>query len=362
MSLKPDRQTGPAEELLVLEQTHKVIVFISTGELSLRSEDRRTICSYTLARIEQDLKESIRREEKRQQELNQVRQEENRIRWRSLSFLSLNQRTANPVHSGTRVHMSSPALAGSTPWHTLTWASQVDNMHLCTSSEGGTPPSVAQHDLPNILPTPGREIQEVTARVQGNWDTLFDLMARQERRVNELTQEVKDTSSHHQSQIADLAAKVEDNKNQVLTLFTTTKQQEESEADNLTKAMKLMITEEIQKVESTLVSELQLMVDQLQAEVQQDIRAVQHTFQTSHKITSQLQQCVTQTDQCLTGFKELKSEVEKGFQSVKKKSRSTKVKCIDTTRSQHYQYFIPAISFYSSDSFNFFNPSFNICG
>ncbi|KAL1250835.1 hypothetical protein QQF64_018631 [Cirrhinus molitorella] len=49
-----------------------------------------------LARIEQDLKDTIQREEKRQQELDQVRREENRIRWRSLLFLSLNQRTAKP--------------------------------------------------------------------------------------------------------------------------------------------------------------------------------------------------------------------------------------------------------------------------
>ncbi|KAI7789537.1 hypothetical protein IRJ41_004231 [Triplophysa rosa] len=50
-----------------------------------------------LTRIEQDLMENIHREEKRQLELDLVRQEENRIRWRSLSFLSLNQRTTKCV-------------------------------------------------------------------------------------------------------------------------------------------------------------------------------------------------------------------------------------------------------------------------
>ncbi|XP_077057905.1 uncharacterized protein LOC143710699 [Siphateles boraxobius] len=64
-------------------------------EQQRKAEDQICLLE-ALARIEQDLKESIRREEKRQQELNQVRQEENRIRWRSLSFLSLNQRTAKP--------------------------------------------------------------------------------------------------------------------------------------------------------------------------------------------------------------------------------------------------------------------------
>ncbi|TRZ01104.1 hypothetical protein DNTS_007831 [Danionella cerebrum] len=58
-------------------------------------EEQRSLLE-ELARIEQDLKESIRREEKRQQELDQVRREENRIHWGSLTFLSLNQRTAKP--------------------------------------------------------------------------------------------------------------------------------------------------------------------------------------------------------------------------------------------------------------------------
>lgn len=210
----------------------------------------------------------------------------------------------SPVHRGTHVHISSPALVDSTPVQTLTWAPQGDNMQICTSSEGETPSSVAQHDLPSILPTPGREIQQFTTQVQGNWDTLFDLIRKQGKTVTELTQEVKDTSSHHKSQIADLAAKVDDNKNQVCTLFTATKQQEESEANKLTKAIKLMITGELQKVESTLVTEIRSQVDQLQKEVQQDIKDVQHTFQTSHdQITSNLQRCVSQIDKILPRFK-----------------------------------------------------------
>ncbi len=194
---------------------------------------------------------------------------------------------------------------------------QPEPMQLCTSSEDGTPSSVAQRDLPNVLPTPGREIQQFTAQVKGNWDILFDFMKRQEKIVNDLTQEIKDTSSHHENQLADLAVKVEDNKSQVFTLLTTTKQHEESETDKLTKAMKEMITAELQKVESTVMSEMRFMVDQLQSEVQQDIKAGQHTFQTSHDcITSELQQCVTQIHKFSTCVKELRNELEKGFQDI----------------------------------------------
>ncbi|KAL1268388.1 hypothetical protein QQF64_033751 [Cirrhinus molitorella] len=224
----------------------------------------------------------------------------------------------SPMHPVSSLPMSSPALVGRTPVQTLTWAPQVDNMQLCTLSEGETS-SVAQHDLPNILSTPGREIQHFTAQVQGNWNILFDFMKRQEKTVTDLTQQMKVSSSHHTTQFADLAAKVEDNKSQVFTLLSMTKKQEESETDKLTKATKQMITDELQKVESTLVSEMRFMVDQLQSEVQQDIKAVQHSFQTNHDhITSELQHYFTQIDKFSTCVQELRNEMEKGSQGLKK--------------------------------------------
>lgn len=89
--------------------------------------------------------------------------------------------------------------------------------------------------------------------------------------------------------------------------------------DKLIKAMKQMITAELQKMESTLVSEMHFMVDQLQSEVQLDIKAVQHRFQTSHDhITIEFQQFVTQNNQLSTCVKGLRKEMKKGFQDLKK--------------------------------------------
>ncbi|TSP25376.1 hypothetical protein Baya_9601 [Bagarius yarrelli] len=51
-----------------------------------------------LVRIEQDMREKLQLQEERQQELKSVREEENRQRWRNLSFLILNQRTAKYHH------------------------------------------------------------------------------------------------------------------------------------------------------------------------------------------------------------------------------------------------------------------------
>lgn len=110
-------------------------------------------------------------------------------------------------------------------------------------------------------------MHQLTSRVQGNWDTLLDFVKTQTKAVGELTQGLKAASSQHSDQINNLSTKVSDNQQQVLTLLATSGKQDESEADQLTKAIKLMISGELQKVESTVVSEVRFMVDQLQLEV-----------------------------------------------------------------------------------------------
>ncbi len=174
----------------------------------------------------------------------------------------------------------------------LTWAPQHDSMQICTSLDGTS--SMAQHDLPGILPTPGREIQQYNAHLQGNWDNLTEFMKRQEKTVNEFTQVLKASSSHHENQIIDLAAKVETNNQQVVTLMTATKQQEAVEADQLIKAVQLMISKEIQKMEQSFTCVVRDKMEQLRVELQQDIKAIQHTFQGSlDNVTTNLQQCET---------------------------------------------------------------------
>ncbi len=64
-------------------------------------------------------------------------------------------------HSRSQVNFASIPPGGTASF-------QPEPMQLCTSSEYGTPSSVAQRDLPNILPTPGRQIQQFTAQVKGN--------------------------------------------------------------------------------------------------------------------------------------------------------------------------------------------------
>ncbi len=136
-------------------------------------------------------------------------------------------------------------------------------------------------------------------------------MKRQEKTVNELTQVLKASSSHHENQIIDLAAKVETNNQQVVTLMTATKQQEAVEADQLIKAVQLMISKEIQKMEQSFTCVVRDKMEQLRVELQQDIKAIQRTFQGSlDNVTTNLQQCETQIHKCRICVAELQNDVQ----------------------------------------------------
>ncbi|XP_073670965.1 uncharacterized protein [Paramisgurnus dabryanus] len=220
--------------------------------------------------------------------------------------------TQSSVYPETHMYVKSPTLPP--PEQPLTWATGNDHMQLCTSTEITSPSlsSVVQQDLPGVLPTPGREIpQRFTAQFQSNWDQLMQSMDRQEETLKELTQAMKTSSSHHKIQITELAAQVESNKHQVITLLTADKQQETSQIDQLLKAVKLMISEELHDRESLIINEIRFMVEQLQVEVQQDLKGMKDTFLKSFdQLTSKMEQCAIQADKCLTGVADLNEKFQ----------------------------------------------------
>lgn len=102
---------------------------------------------------------------------------------------------------------------------------------------------------------------------------------------------------------------METNKQQDVTLLTAAKQQDAAEAYQLVKAVKCIISKEIQKLESSITSAVQDKVEQLWVEVQQDIKAIQHTLQGNlDHVNTNLQQCETQIDKCHTYVTELQSD------------------------------------------------------
>lgn len=146
------------------------------------------------------------------------------------------------VQPGPHVQFVSPPLGGSTPTQPFSWEPKSpEPMQLCTPPPGTSIPAAAspppssysgvQYDLPRTLPTPGREMGQLTARAQGNWDQLHDCMLRQEKAVTELTKELKSYSSSHESQITKLAGKMDEIKQQLSTTLSANKQQAETESD-----------------------------------------------------------------------------------------------------------------------------------
>ncbi|KAI2647714.1 Activity-regulated cytoskeleton-associated protein [Labeo rohita] len=163
----------------------------------------------------------------------------------------------SPSQASTHVRFVSPTPAGSTPIQPLTWEQErnADHMQICTSPVPSPVSSVMQQDLPGILPTPGKEMQQLTQRVQGNWDTLLEHMQTHEKNVGKLTQEFKTTSAHHDKLIAQLADKLEHNQQQVLACISKNKEDVKEEIDQLVKSVKIDISDELHKAQTTFVSE-----------------------------------------------------------------------------------------------------------
>lgn len=69
---------------------------------------------------------------------------------------------------------------------------------------------------------------------------------------------------------------------QISKILSDNKQQTETETDQMVKTMKLLITNELQESKKSLLSDIRFMVEKLQKEVQEDIKAVQQNFQKSH--------------------------------------------------------------------------------
>lgn len=227
------------------------------------------------------------------------------------SPLHINPTLSRNVHSGGQVQFVSPPV-DSTPLQRVTGDSVSFPMQLCTSPEISSAFSINQQELqlPRALPTPAKEMQHLTTQLQGNWKTLMHAIKTQEEAIHKLTHDLKAASTHHTDQATNMATKIQENQQQVLTLLATHKTQEEAETDQLTKAINIMLASEVKKVESTIVSEMRFMVNQLQAEVQQDLKMMQQNLQKGHEqLTTEIQKCNHQTVDLCAEFKKFQTEV-----------------------------------------------------
>ncbi len=113
--------------------------------------------------------------------------------------------------------------------------------------------------------------------------------------MRELTQESAKSISLHDAKLATLAAKMETNHQQILDTIAVHKQDEEGSSDQLIKAMKVMVTGELQKHESTLILEVRFMVEQVQRELQRDMQATQENSRKDcEQLSKEISHCTTQ--------------------------------------------------------------------
>lgn len=234
----------------------------------------------------------------------------------------------SPIQARSHVQFASSDAARSMPVHSFVWGEEL--MQLCTPSPAEATTNVSpvsshdQYDLPGTIPTPARGIGDLTAQVQGNWDKLYDFMGRQETAVTVLTSELKLTSAQHKNQLKSLSEKVDNHTQQISTILLTTKQQAETETDQMVKTMKLLMLDEFQKIEKSLVSNICSMVEKLQLEVQKDIKTVQQNFQKSHDVLNQdFTQLTAHLDHLSVKITELQESPEYKTEDPPKNSESS---------------------------------------
>lgn len=242
----------------------------------------------------------------------------------------------SPIQSRTHVQFASSDVARSTPVHSFvhSFVHSEELMQLCTPSPTEAATNVSpvsspvsshvQYDLPGTIPTPARGIGDLTAQVQGNWDKLYDLMGRQETAVTALTSELKLTSAQHKSQLKSLSEKMDNHTQQISTILLTTQQQAETETDQMVKTMKLLMLDEFQKIEKSLVSNICSMVEKLQLEIQKDIKTVRQNFQKSHdELNQDFTQLTAQLDHLSVKITELQESPEYKTEDPPKNSESS---------------------------------------
>ncbi len=219
----------------------------------------------------------------------------------------------------------SSILSGSTPVQNLTWDPNASSMQICTTPELSS--SVQQQELPRELQTPGKGIQQLMKQVQGDLDTLKQFIQGQETTVSELTQEVKDNFVHHSTQMSTVVATMEDNQRQLFKCIADNQQKMETEMDQWAKTTKRLIPEELNKSGATLMSEVHFLIQQFQAEVQQDLKVTfQSLKENQEQLTKEFHQCKTQMDDLCSDTKKFHLDLATDLQ--------TQVKALTTSQPQ----------------------------
>lgn len=104
-------------------------------------------------------------------------------------------------------------------------------------------------------------------------------MGKQNKVLDDLAKQVQRSRFHVESKISKLAEQTDQTLQNLHRVVSSNKDKHDCEMDTIMKAIKTAVTEEMDKMKVFLVSELEFMVEQLQIEVQRDLKDIQKVVQ-----------------------------------------------------------------------------------
>ncbi len=200
--------------------------------------------------------------------------------------------TPHQPHQGSGAHdpyVCFPPMETSLTNQSLTWETEPAPPLLPPGGGSLTFPSESspyemsesQCELPQVIPTPGRELTQMAVKTQEIWDRIHHAMEEQGREIKKLTQEVNDNQISSGNNFEDLGDKISTNHRQLMSKIVSQKEGMETELDKLVKEIKMVVEEELKRSEASLLSEIRFMVEQLQVELQNELKNVHESVQES---------------------------------------------------------------------------------
>lgn len=147
----------------------------------------------------------------------------------------------------------------------LTWETEA----VPSSASSASPP---QYDLPRAIHTPARGLNQLAEQTQKGWNRMYLEINGQKVAIQELTTYLKGSQNSSKQQFKELVDRSSANHQQLCTMITSHKGSEEPGMDNFVKVIKPILEEEVKNSETSLLSEVRFMVEQLQAEIQQELK------------------------------------------------------------------------------------------
>lgn len=141
--------------------------------------------------------------------------------------------------------------------------------------------SQSQCELPGAIPTPARDLNQIAAKTQEGWDRILKAIETQSTAINNLTKDVEGVQTSSTKYFQFLIDKTSDNHRLLFSKIISHKESVETEMDKLVKGIKLVVEEELKSSETALLSEIRFMVEQLQIELQKELKCFHTTAQES---------------------------------------------------------------------------------